>query len=375
LANLKQLWNTSLLFRRVTAVSVFVIAALLVYLGSHIPRSVGLPADDLNARSMARIRDEQIVIQKPDIAPGGLVLSYVGSKNEVADLWLENAMLDDKSQHLLFPHSAALAPARIGYTTGDAAGTTNSGDTCHTTIEIRLAKDSAPLDALTLYQTDEMAGAQRYRQVVMETGAATMEVVVHTDSPADSPAEGTADGMGLLNCDKRLTVADHSQVKLPPIPLTMFVSRGKIDLHFNPANPRLSIFTGPKQTFEAVSLGESTLRGRGLKVVAAQQSIAARLDVRSASAGSITFSRLGIGEDLLRLDIGRDAESAVAYANGSSIYNYDLIDAIQKNPILSFAFATVLVPALWNWIRKNCFPRASGQTAAATEELPADKVA
>jgi hypothetical protein len=324
---------------------------------------------------MARIRDEQIVIQKPDIAPGGLVLSYVGSKNEVADLWLENAMLDDKSQHLLFPHSAALAPARIGYTTGDAAGTTNSGDTCHTTIEIRLAKDSAPLDALTLYQTDEMAGAQRYRQVVMETGAATMEVVVHTDSPADSPAEGTADGMGLLNCDKRLTVADHSQVKLPPIPLTMFVSRGKIDLHFNPANPRLSIFTGPKQTFEAVSLGESTLRGRGLKVVAAQQSIAARLDVRSASAGSITFSRLGIGEDLLRLDIGRDAESAVAYANGSSIYNYDLIDAIQKNPILSFAFATVLVPALWNWIRKNCFPRATGQTVAATEEPPAEKVA
>jgi hypothetical protein len=371
LANLKQLWNTSLLFRRVTAASIFVLAALLVYLGSHIPRSVSLPLDDLNARSTARIREEQIVIQKPDIAPGGLMLSYVGSTNQVVNLWLENAVLGDGTQHLLFPHSAALAPAEIGYTTGDAAGTTNSGDTCHTTIEIRLAKDSAPLDALTLYQTDEMAGAHRYRQVVMEAGAATMAITVHTDSPA----EKNGDGMGLLSCDKRLTVADRPQVKLPPIPLTMFVSRGKIDLHFNPANPQLSIFTGPKETFEAVSLGESTLRGRGLKVVAAQQSIAPRLDVRSASAGNITFSRLGIGEALLRLDIGGDAESAVAYANGRSIYNYDLIDAIQKNPILSFAFVTVLVPALWSWIRRNCFPKASGQATAATEEPPAEKVA
>lgn len=371
MANLKQLWNASLLFRRVTAASVFVLAALLVYLGSHIPRLVSLPADDLNAKGMARIGEEQIVILKPDIAPDGLALSYVGSKNEVADLWLENATLDERSQHLLFPHSAAPAPARIGYTTGDPAGTTSSGDTCHTTIEIRLAKDSAPLDALTLYQTDEMAGAQRYRQVVMEAGAATMEITVHTDSPA----EGTGDGMGVLSCHKLLTVADRPAVDLPPIPLAMLVSRGKIDLHFNPANPQLSIFTGPKQTFEAVSLGESTLRGRGLKVVAAQQSIAPRLDVRSASAGSITFSRLRIGEDMLKLDIGRDAESAAVYISGSSLYNYDLIDAIQKNPILSFAFATVLVPALWNWIRKNCFPKPSGQAPAETEEQPSEKVA
>jgi len=108
-----QLWRASLLFRRVAAASVFVLAALLVYLGSHIPRSVSLPADDLNARSTARIREEQIVIQKPDIAPGELVLSYVGSKNEVADLWLENATLEENSRRLLFPHSGALAAGRI----------------------------------------------------------------------------------------------------------------------------------------------------------------------------------------------------------------------------------------------------------------------
>ncbi len=354
MANLRQLWRASLLFRRVTSGSVFALAALLVYLGSHIPRSVSLPADDLNARSTARVREEQIIITGPDIAPGDLALSYVGSENEVADIWLENATLDGRSQHLLFPHAAALAPGKISYTTGGVSGPTSSGDTCHTTIEIRRAKDSAPLDALTLYQTDEMAGAQRFRQVVMDAGASTMEIEVHTDSPTG----GTGGAMGLLDCHKLLTVGDSPPVNLPPVPVHMIVPRGKIDLHFNPANPALSIWTGPKQTFEAVSLGDSTLRGSGLRVVATQRSIVARLDVRTRSADSITFSRLKLGSEMLKLDIGRAAELAVAYENGSSLYNYDLIDVIQKNPILSFAFATVLVPTLWQWIRKNCFPKS-----------------
>lgn len=360
LAKLKQLWRASLLFRRVTASSVFVLAALLVYLGSHIPRSISLPADDLNAKSTARIREEQIIIKNPDIAPGDLALSYVGSNNEVADIWLENATLDDKSQHLLFPNSAALAPGRISYTTGEVFRP-QSGDTCHTTIEIRRAKGSAPLDALTFSQTDEMAGAERFRQVILDAGTSTMEIEVHTDSPSGG-------AMDLPDCHKLLTLAGGPPVDLPPIPVHMLVNRGKIDLHFNPANPALLIWTGPKQTFEAVSLGDNTLRGSGLQVVATQHSIAPRLDVRARSADSITFSRLKLGSDMLKLDIGRDAERAVAYENGSSLYNYDLIDAIQKNPILSFAFATVLVPTLWKWVGKNCFPNKSKRAATMSAQ-------
>lgn len=350
MVNLKQLWQTSLLFRRVTAGSVFVLAALLVYLGSHIPRAISLPADDLNAKSMALILDEQIIIEKPAIAPGDLVLSYVGSKNEVADIWLENATLDEQSQHLLFRNSPAPAPGRISYTAGDVATPGKSDDTCHTTIEIRRAKGAAPLDALKLYQSDETAGAQRFRQVILDTGSAAMEIEVHTDAPADAAPD-------LPVCHKLLTIGDRSPIDLPPLPVHMLVQGGRIDLHFNPANPALPIWTGPDQTFEAVSLGENTLRGSGLQVVTQQLSVAPRLDVRASRSGdNITFGRLKLGSDRLKLDIGRDAEKAVAYANGSSLYNYDLIEAIQKNPILSFAFATVLVPTLWQWIRKNCFP-------------------
>jgi hypothetical protein len=140
----------------------------------------------------------------------------------------------------------------------------------------------------------------------------------------------------------------------------MLAHSGKIDLHFNPANPAVAIWTGPDQTFEAISLGDNMLRAGGLQVISEQHAAAPQLDVRPSHAESgITFSRLKLGSDALKLDIGRDTEKAVAYANGSSLYNYDLIDTIQKNPILSFAFAAVLVPALWKWIRKNCFPNMS----------------
>jgi hypothetical protein len=346
----KQLWRTSLLFRRLTALSVVAAAALLVYLGSNIPRPISLPADDLNARSTARIKEERIVIEKPKIAEGDLVLSYVGNKNEMADIWLEDATLDDRSQRLLFPGAAASAAGKISYTTSGSSGAKKSDDTCHTTIEVRRAKGSPAVDALTLSQTDEMAGAQRFRQVVVDAGKATMEVEVHTDSPEQG-------AMDLSGCHKLLTVGGGAPVDLPAIPVHMLVHGGKIDLHFNPVDASLPIWTGKDDTFEAVSLGDGSLRANGLQVISMAHAKAPRLDVREArGVDGITLNRLKLGSDALKVDIGRDTEKAVVRENGVSAYNYDLIAAIQKNPILSFVFAAVLVPALWKWVRKNCFP-------------------
>jgi hypothetical protein len=351
LAKLKELWGRSLFFRRVTAASVFVLATLLVYFGSNIPRPVSLPADDLNAKSIARVGEEQIILQRPAIAEGDLALSYVGNKNEIADIWLENATLDDRSQHLLFPGVGTLKTNPISYTTGGNVSQMKVDDTCHTTIEIRRAKGSAPIDELKLYQSDATAGPQRFRQIVLDAGKTAMEIEAHTDSP-------TPGAMDLPGCHKQLTVGDNKPVDLPPIPVRMLVPRGKIDLHFNPANPAVPIWTGNEQMFEAVSLGDGALRGSGLQVLSLRRAKAPpELDVRASHSGDgITFSRMKLGSEMLRLNIGRDPEKAKAYSDGHSLYNYDLIAAIQKNPILSFAFAVVLVPALWKWVRKNCFP-------------------
>ena len=355
MASLKQLWRESLLFRRITTISAFVLAALLVELASHYPRAVS-PSDlDEKGTFQAKI-GEKIVIKNPNIAPGHVVLSYVGSKNEVADIWLESATLDDRSQHLLFPHSDVSVPARIGYTTSGDPSRTKSGETCHTTIEITRGKDFIPFDTLAVFQTDDMAGAQRFRQVVLDAGESTMEIEVHTESPTD---EETHD---LLNCHKLLTIGDRAPIEPPAIPLRMFVHRGTINLHFNPANPQQSIFTGREgregreETFEAVSLGENTLQGSRLQVVAKERSIPALLDVQPSSANSITLSHLEVAADKLYVSIGPDTESFKVYANGSSRYYYNYIDLFQKNPVSSWALATMLGSILGAWVKKICFP-------------------
>jgi hypothetical protein len=358
LLKVKQLWRGSLLFRRLTAVTVFALTALAVYLGSNIPRTVSLPEDDLNARGVARLGEEEIVLDRPEIGAGELVLSYAGSKNEIGDLWLENATLDERSQRMLFAGAPAGAPGRISYTTGGVPDVTKSGDTCHTTIAVRRAPGSTDVDALKLYQTDEMAGPQRFRQVVLDAGKAAMEVEVHTDPPE----EGT--GSRPVECRKVLTVGGGAPIALPSIPIRMVVQEGKIDLHFNPVNPALAIWTGPEQTFEAVSLGKGSVRARGVKIVAMRRAKAPQLDVRGARpSDGITMSRLKIGADKLKVDIGRTTEAAKVRANGASVYNYDLIAAIQKNPILAIPLGA-LAPALWIWVRKNLFPNRKSDGAA-----------
>ena len=331
--------------------SVFALTAGLVYLGSHIPRPISLPADDVNIKSVAQAGEQQMVLEQPDIAEGDLALSYVGNQNEVADLWLDHAVLDDRTQHLLFPGSAQQGPDRVSYTTGGTASPRKSNETCHTTIEVRRASGSGPIDTLKLYQSDTTAGAQRFRQIVLEAGTTPLEIEVHTDAPSPSAVD-------LPGCHKRLTIGDARPVDVPPIPVRMIVTGGRINLHVNPANPELPIWTGQDQTFEAVSLGDGTLRGRGLQLISTGGKKAQpELDIRAEPSGrDISFSRLKLGADKMRIDVGRDPEKARAYANGNSRSTYDLIAGIQKNPILSFAFCVVLVPALWKWVRKNCFP-------------------
>lgn len=356
MASLGRLWGSSLLFRRIVAASIFVLACLLVYLGSNIPRAVSLPDDDLNAKSFARLGEEKIVLEKPDIQEGGLALSYVGSKNEVADLWLTNATLDEGSRRLLLPGSKLQQPAVVSYITGGQTKSAPTDDTCHTTIEVRRAPGSPPIDALTLYQSDESAGPQRFRQIVLDAGTTPMQVEVHTDPPPQG-------GMDAPGCNKMLTVGTNPPIEMPPIPVRFLVSGGKIDLHFNPSSPAVSIWTGTAQTFESVSLGDNNLHGAGLKVLTAKQIKAPpKLEVRASPAASeISFNHLKLGSDMLRLDVGADGDKASAYRDGHSMYNYDLIAAIQKNTILGYVLGAVLVVFI-GWVKKVCFP--SPQTPA-----------
>ena len=263
---------------------------------------------------------------------------------------------------MFLPGASAQSPARIGYTTTGFMIPLGDADTCHTVIEVRRSADSGPVNALRLFQTDKAAGAQRFRQVVVDAGAATMDLVVHTDSPVDENAN-------FAGCRKLLTVGGMAPIELPLIPVHMVVHGGTMDLHFNPANPSVSIFTGNDQSFQAVSLGDQAIQGNSVRVVTASGSGVPQLDVRSAAkGGKITVGGLKLGSNSLGVEIGRDSEKAQAYANGGSIYTYDLVDTIQKNLILSSALAAVLIPGLLAWVKKNCFPSAKKDEEDSKQE-------
>ena len=345
------MWRRSLLFRRIVVGSVFVLATGLVYLGSHIPRAMPLPDKELTERAKVRLGDEQFLVMRPQLAQGDVALSYVGNKNEVAELFLENATLDDTTQRLLFAGKPAPAAGKVSYTVAETPSRGRTEDTCHTTIEIRRAKDSPEVRVIQLFQNDETAGPQRFRQVVFAAPGAVMEIEVHTDAPEEG-------AKAMAECHRLLTVGG-SRMDVPALPLHFLVQGGKVDLHFNSAVLAVSVFTGEEQTFEAVSLGDGTLRAANLQVVSTQTAKTAKLEVHNRDKkGLLTLKSLKLGSDWLKLDVGRDPEEAMAYVGGKSLWNFDLIDWIQKNPILSFAFAAVVVPAVLKWVQKNCFPGA-----------------
>ena len=80
--------------------------------------------------------------------------------------------------------------------------------------------------------------------------------------------------------------------------------------------------------------------------------------------GRISFWVMLVGVNVAFLPLflaGLKGEPVDAYKffSGTGVSGYNLVATIQQNPILSFAFAAVLVPALWKWVRKNCFPNSS----------------
>jgi hypothetical protein len=351
----RKFWAQSLLFRRLVTATGLLVAAFVVYLASNIPRSVALPVSELNDKCVARQGEDMLTIESPSVAPGDLLLSYDGGPNQIADVRLESATLAARSAKMFLVSGAPSGPARISYTTGipGKISSAKTGDTCHTTIQVRLAADAAVLGALKLYQTEGNAGQQL--QLVLDAGTTPLDVEVHTDTPPNEASN-------LPGCQKVLTVGDGAPLQLPQLPVWMVTAGGTVTLNFNPANSAVSIVKGDKQpTFDDVSIGGSIVRAKELDVSAMRgKSPRPKLKVRAAPAGALlSIEQLQISSNKLRVGVGQDTEKAFAYEDGASLYNYDLVAAIQKNAVLGIVLG-IFGTGLAAWIKKNCFPGMGG---------------
>jgi hypothetical protein len=337
---LQNLWRNSIAFRRVIAALSVGSLAMIAYLASNIPQSASLPNDAINKLATAG-PTEHLRIYRPRIEVGDPVLSFDGAANVNAEVWVDDATLTGSS--VLFAPLAPPDPVRAVYAEGGKAVGKNSKD-CRTMLTIRRADHSSAPQTLDLWQDGTENDQQRFRQVIISSPETALVVEVSTNSPQPAAAM----------CPRVLTMG-KTTIPIPGGPVYLLAPADKaITLLFSSIDS--SGFT-KDNTFDDLSLGAGTLTADGFDVASTKKPNPALLHVlvREGTNG-ITLHDLKLGAEEVSLSVGRDTEKADAWTNGKRLLVFDLVDTIQKNPVLSSLLAAVLIPGLWVWIKKTCLP-------------------
>jgi len=344
---LRNLWRGSLAFRRIVAALSLALAALALYLASNIPQTAALPNDEIDKLAVAH-SSEELRIYKLRVDIGDPVLSFEGAANVGAEVWVQHATLAGSS--IRFAALAPHGPVRAVYAAGDAETKATSKD-CRTSLTITRADGSSAPQMLKLWQQGTGHDDQRFRQVIVASPDIALNVEVSTNSPPP----------GQSPCPRVLTMGKTSiAVPIGPIDLLVPANEG-ITLIFSSIDPSQTLWSEKKDTFDGLSLGDGDLKAEGLDVTSTITQKTPLLHVVAhKGTDGISLHDLKLGAEQAALSVGEDREQADAWANGKKFPVLDLVDKIEKNPVLGFFLAAVLIPGLWKWIQQSCFPKRSG---------------
>jgi hypothetical protein len=336
---LQNLWRNSIAFRRVVAVLSLAAAVLVTYVASNIPQSATLPNEDIDKLAAAHPA-EHLRIYNPRVNEGDSVLSFEGAENVNAELWVHSATLTGSS--LRFAQLAPAGPVLAVYSQADEKGN-KSAQGCRTTFTVRRADGSSAPQALDLWQEDTDTAFPKFRQVVLSSPQSSLVVEASTDAAGDK------------RCPRAL-IMGSTRIVVENGPVDLVVPANQpIKLRFSSMDSTLLPWLAKDATFDALSLGDGTLVADGFDVLVPNKPprlhIAARKD-----SGGITLENLRLGAQEVRLSAGRENEKADAWKDGKRLTVFDLVDKVQKNPVLGYLFAAVVIPALYVWIKKTCFP-------------------
>jgi hypothetical protein len=351
---LRKLWRESLTFRRIVAAASLALAALAVYLASNIPQTASLPNEAVDKLAVAHA-NEELRIYKPRIDVGDAALSFEGAENVGAEVWVQHATLTGSS--LLFAALAPQGPASAVYAAGDAEAKATS-KTCRTSLTISRADNSSVPQMLNLWQHGTSRDDQHFRQVIVSSPQTALHVAVSTNAPPPGQAP----------CPRVLTMG-NTAIPIPAGPVELLVPANEpITLLFSAIDPTQTLFATKKDTFDGLSPGDGDLTADGFDVISGSTPKTPLLHVVAhKAADGITLHDLKLGAEEANLSVGEDKEVADAWANGKKFPVFDLMESIQKNPVLSFFLAAVLIPGLWKWIQSCIFPRKDG--AAKSEPI------
>jgi hypothetical protein len=361
-------------------------AALQIYL-ANIPRTIHLPQDNVDAQTVAKADNERIEIDEPAVPEGGPLLSYSGQAGEVADLRFENAIVDPTNARL---HSSLQpvkpVPARIGYVSLPAATARRNatsppagGDTCHTFVEVRRAKDSSPITSLNLFLLNGSTNNEQRRELRVWTEGGALEVEIHTDPPPSTDGSETPFD-ALPGCSKMLQVRplqDNDSVSLVDAPLIqapvrLVVPEVKGQKASSPGNAfrieLTSAFVTPlnwlsaDDLFTGISLGDTSLESKQLRVLPLYAENGEHLRVTAEGNFSLVLDRLAFSLNAVRLRVS--GPSAVEI-DGKRL-GFDFMRFLKENPILSGVLALVNASILLLF-KETFFPRADNEPDVADQ--------
>ncbi len=343
------LWRRSLLFRRLAALGVLVLALSAVYIVAAVfPPQLPLPS------AAAVDMGDEMRINGPVLKEGGAVLSYAGVPDETAEVWLDQATLTGSSQALL---GAAVpqGPQAIVYTVADASKVAGEKQ-CETTIVVRRPQGAAVPKLLELMQSDSGAGDEPFRQIMVRAPGAALAVEVHTDAAVGGPER-----MGL--CPRMLKVG-NSQINWPVGPVYLLVKDGWINLRFNSANPNHPVFGSSEATMKSVSLGDERLAASGIDVVSSETEKTPDLRIEAhPRSGALTLHDLKLAPQQLQVQVGLKTEVADGFQNGKRFPQAKPQEVIGSNPALS-SVVGALMAALIAWVVRVWFPGKAAEAAA-----------
>jgi hypothetical protein len=338
---LRNFWRESIVFRRVVAALSLALAALAVYLASNIPQTASLPNEDIDKLAAAH-SNEELRIYMPRIDVGDPALSFEGAANVGAEVWVQHATLTGSS--VRFAALAPQGPSGVVYAAGDRA----TSKDCRTSLAISRAESSSLPQMLKLWQHGTGRDDQHFRQLIISSPETALSVEVSTNSPPSAQGQ----------CPRVLTMG-NTAIPVPAGPVDLLVPANEpIRLLFSPIDPSQTLFPDKKDTFDGLSLGDGDLKADGIDAVSTNTQKTPLLHVVAhKGTEGVTLHDLKLGAEEVTLSVGEDGERADAWANGKKYPVFDLVDKIQKNPVLGFLLAAVLLPGLWKWIQKSCFPK------------------
>jgi hypothetical protein len=340
---LRNLWQNSIGFRRVVAALSLGAAALITYLASNIPQSASLPNPDIDNLAVARTA-ERLRIYKPQIDSPGAVLSFEGAENVNAEVWVEDATLTGTS--VRFAPLAPAGPTRAVYAQASDPRIHASKD-CRTMLTISSADSGSAPQTLDLWQDGVSRDDQRYRMLIVSSPEPGLKVEVSTNAPPHSQA----------TCPRLLTMG-QTPIPIPDGPVDLQAPPNKgIKILFSSVDATVPLWAAKGATFDGLSLGDGTLKADSFEVISTGKPAPPVLHVAARDGtNGITLHDLKLGAEDVSLSAGKVTELADAWTNGKRLTVFDLVDKVQKNPVLGYLLAAVIIPGLWVWIRKTCFP-------------------